>query len=203
MRVLGTWKGGAAVSVAEPQSRLWTKDEYYQMAELGWFVGQRVELLEGEIVVFSPQKPEHYTTVDRVAAVLEACFSTGFCVRRQGPLDLGAVTEPEPDVAAVVGSREDYRDHHPTTAVLVVEVSDTSLGYDRGRKASLYARAGIADYWIVNLVDGQLEIRRDPVPDASQHYGFGYAHETIHTAPDSVAPLAAPRAAIAVADLLP
>jgi hypothetical protein len=95
-----------------------------------------------------------------------------------------------------------YTHAHPATAPLVIEASDASLWYDR-RKGSLYARAGVAGYWIVNLRDNVLEVRRRPVPDASAHYGHGYADLTTLRAGDAVAPLAAPQATVAVADLLP
>src|SRR5205807_2759297 len=112
-------------------------------------------------------------------------------------------TEPEPDVSVVSGSSADYVQAHPTTAVLIVEVSDSTLRYDRGRKASLYARAGIADYWIVNLVDRRIEVYRDPVPDPTQHYGYRYSSQSVIVPPGTVTPLALPQAAIPAADLLP
>src|SRR5438105_4206957 len=116
---------------ADPQVRLWTQDEFHRMAELGFFMGQRAELLEGEVVVFSPQKPSHFTATDQVADLLRQHFGIGFHVRMQGPLDLGPHSEPEPDVAVVKGSRASYRKRHPRTAVLIVEVSDTTLHSDR------------------------------------------------------------------------
>jgi Uma2 family endonuclease len=82
-------------------------------------------------------------------------------------------------------------------------VSETTLAYDRGRKASLYAASGIADYWIVNLVQRQLEIYRNPIADASQPFGFRYDQRTILNPNDHASPLAAPPARILVADLLP
>src|SRR5262249_26865513 len=100
-------------------------------------------------------------------------------------------------------TRSQYATHHPQTAVLIVEVSESRLDYDRTRKASLYARADITDYWIVNLVNNQLEVRRDPRPDPSQHYGHGYASLTTLVPPAVVSPLAAPQVSLAVADLLP
>ncbi|HEV3262784.1 MAG TPA: Uma2 family endonuclease [Gemmataceae bacterium] len=197
---------GQAVEVAEtsqpadPEPRRWTKTEFYEMAELGWFRGQRVELIEGQVMVLSPQKFAHYATVDKGGEVLRATFASGFWVRTQAPINLGTHSEPEPDVSVVQGSRGDYT-AHPTTAVLLVEVSETTLANDRGPKASLYARAGIADYWIVNLVRTQLEVYRDPGPDPAQPFGFGYATRIVLSAQDVVSPLAAPQQPIAVADL--
>jgi Uma2 family endonuclease len=111
---------------------------------------------------------------------------------------------PDPDLAVIAGNiRTHDPGHNPTSALLIVEVSDTTLRFDRGRKGSLYARCSIADYWIVNLVDGRLDVYRNPVPDSTQRYGYRYADVT-HLAPsDFVTPLALPRARVAVADLLP
>jgi Uma2 family endonuclease len=191
----------AAPQIGEPTPRRWTREEYYRLGELGFFHGQRVELIEGEIVVLSPQNWPHTSTVARVDQVLRRVLGTGFWVRTQFPLNL-STSDPEPDVSIVAGQLEDYSDH-PTTAVLIVEVSESSLDYDRTRKASLYARAGIADYWIVNLVNNQLEVHRDPRPDPAQHYGHGYASVTVLGRQDVVNPLAAPQVSLAVSDLLP
>jgi Uma2 family endonuclease len=184
-----------------PMPRRWTREEYYRLGEQGLFHGQRVELIEGEIMVHSPQNWPHTVTVDRVSEALRRTLGNGFWVRTQFPLNLGT-SDPEPDVSVVLGRREDYSDH-PTTAVLIVEVSESTLDYDRSRKASLYACAGIADYWMVNLVNNQLEVRRDPRPDPSQHYGHGYASLTTLVPAAIVNPLAAPQVSLAVADLLP
>lgn len=182
--------------------RRFSKAEYHHLGELGFFHGQRVELIEGHLMVSSPQNAAHWTAVEAVRERLTAVFGTGYLVRMQGPLDLGQTTEPEPDVAVVVGTRADYAAAHPTTAVLLVEVSDTTLGYDRGRKGSLYARAGITDYWIVNLPQRQLELYRQPVADPSEPFGHRYASRTDVPIGGAVTPLAAPTASIAVADLL-
>src|SRR5262245_53169189 len=120
----------------------------------------------------------------------------------QGPIDLGPSSEPEPDVCVVVGSRADNQKNHPTTAALMVEVSDSRVSYDRRCQGSLYARAGIADYWIVNLVRRRVEVYRDPVPDASRPYGHRYSSRTDLVPPANVSPLALPQAGIAVAELL-
>ncbi len=185
-----------------PRPRSWSKQEYYRLAELGFFDGQRVELLEGKIVVLSPQKPPHWAAVDRVTELLRRVFGAGYHVRMQGPLDLGQVSEPEPDVCVVVGSRADCEQNHPTGAELVVEVSDTRLSYDRRRKGSLYARAGIADYWIVNQVQCQVEVYRVPIADVRRPYGHRYSSRTDLRPPATVTPLALPRVVIPVTDLL-
>lgn len=188
------------VKLAEPQPRFWTKAEFYRLAELGFFQGQKAELWEGEVVVMSPQGPLHYTRMDRIRKVLELLFGPAFLVRMQGPIDLGAHSEPEPDIAVVPAG--DYSQAHPLGALLIVEISDSSLAGDRGRKASLYARNGIADYWIVNLVDDQLEIYRQPQVDAAQPYGYSFADRIVLGRNETVSPLAAPAVKISVADLL-
>jgi Uma2 family endonuclease len=183
--------------------RRWTKEEYYRLGELGFFRGQKVELIEGELMVASPQGSLHGGVVDRVDEVLSLAFGPGYRVRCQLPLDLGQSTEPEPDVAVVVGGWRQFLAGHPTSAELIVEVADSSLDYDRDRKGSLYACAGIRDYWIVNLVENQVEVYRDPVPDPSAPHGFRYASRADLPGGGSVSPLALPQTAIAVADLLP
>jgi Uma2 family endonuclease len=192
------------MAILKPRARQWTRAEYYRMADLGLFNGQRVELIEGTIVQMPPQKNFHMIALGLVEEALRAAFGPRHWVRMQGPLHLRPRSAPEPDAAVVPGRPRDFAaTDHPTTALLVVEISDTSLAYDRGRKASLYARSGIADYWIVNLVHGRLEVRRNPVPDPSQHYDTRYADVLLLGPKDRVAPLAAPRKRIAVADLLP
>ncbi|MFO0928031.1 MAG: Uma2 family endonuclease [Gemmataceae bacterium] len=145
--------------------RRFSKAEYYRLGELGFFRGQRVELIEGRLMVSSPQNPAHGSAVCRVGYALQQAFGTGYLVRTQLPLDLGQATEPEPDVAVVVGPFSLYDQAHPTAAMLVVEVSDATLNYDRRQKGSLYARGGVTDYWIVNLPDRRLEVYRQPIAD--------------------------------------
>lgn len=188
--------------VEQLQAQRWTKTEYYQMAELGLFDELRVELIDGEVFHRPSPGPRECVSLACVDKALRLPFGEGFWNRLQSPLDLGPASEPQPDLAVVPGKPRDYKDH-PTTALLVVEVSESSLVYDRNRKASLYARSNLADYWIVNLVDRQLEVHRNPVADASQPHGFRYANVTVFGPSDSVSPLAAPSAQVAVADLLP
>ena len=112
-------------------------------------------------------------------------------------------SEPEPDIAVVAGGPRDYLDAHPARPALVVEVAYTSVAFDREHKSSLYARAGVADYWIVNLVERVLEVRRRPVPSTTAPYGWTYEALEMFGPDDAVAPLAAPSSPVAVADLLP
>jgi Uma2 family endonuclease len=174
------------------------------MADAGIFApGERVELIEGEIVLKAPQMPRHATAVVLAQEALRTVSGGGFDVRPQLPLDLGADSEPEPDAAVVRGTARDYVDGHPTTAILVVEVADTTLEFDRGRKVAMYARAGIPEYWIVNLLDRVLEVFRDPGPLPDWPPEHRYRSIYRFGPPDTVAPLSSPAAHVRVADLLP
>jgi Uma2 family endonuclease len=193
-----------ATPFIEPKPHVWTKEEYYQMADMGLFLERRVELLEGEILEMPAQKNFHALAISLTHDALRTAFGNGYWIRVQMSLDLSPLSVPDPDVAVVQGNMRDHNTaNNPTTALLITEVSETTLWYDRRRKSSLYARAGIMDYWIVNLVDHQLEVYRSPVADTTQRYGFGYADTTILKATDYVTPVAAAHAKIAVADLLP
>lgn len=185
------------------KTRRWRREEYEQLVDLGIFVGERLELLAGLLVVQEPQGSSHAAVVGQIAQVLRSAFGTGWHARLQAPLALDEDSEPEPDVAVVSGEYRDYIGAHPRTAVLVVEVADSSLRLDRRLKAGLYARAGVAEYWIVNLVDGVVEVCRDPRPAPEAAYGWAYRSVDTLRPPASVTPLAAPLARIPVADLLP
>jgi Uma2 family endonuclease len=139
------------------------------------------------------------------ARALEAAFGEGFHVRRQEPLILSGVSEPEPDLLVVAGSYEDYVAEHPETQDirLLVEVSDTSLRFDRGRKAALYARGGIEDYWIMNLSNRTLEVRREPAPVAGSRRRFACRSVETLSTDDQIAPLSRPGALLRVGDLFP
>jgi Uma2 family endonuclease len=165
--------------------------------------GERVELIEGELLDLPVQGPLHATAIGLGRDILARAFGDGFCVRVQLPLALGDYSEPEPDLAVVLGSPRDYAAEHPASAALVVEIADTTLPYDCRQKASLYARSGIVEYWIVNLRERVLEVCRDPAPDAAAEFGHDYQSRTTVTAGGQVAPLAAPERPVPVADLLP
>jgi Uma2 family endonuclease len=161
-----------------------------------------VELIHGKVVFMPAMGNPHFVAFGLTEDALRTAFGPGYWVRFQAALNLPQASAPEPDVAVVPGTPRSYTDH-PTTALLVVEVSETSLRNDRNRKGPLYAQAGITDYWSINLVDMQLEVFRDPQPDANRPHRFTYGQVTILNAPDVVTPLAAPHARIVVANLLP
>ena len=188
---------------ARTRTRRWTKAEYYRLGEMGFFHGQRVELIEGRLMVQSPQLSLHAGVVRIINTLLLPLLPDGYSLGVQVPLDLGQTTEPEPDFAVAPGTDRQFLAAHPTSAVLIIEVADSSLSYDRGRKGSLYARAGVPDYWLVNLVDIRVELYRDPVPDAAQRYGHRYASRIDLVPPASIASLAFPGVVVAVASLLP
>lgn len=184
--------------------RRWTRAEYDRLIDLGVFQpGEHLELLGGHLIVSEPQGTLHATAVGLVEDALRSCFGPGWVVRVQMPIALDDESEPEPDVAVVHGSRLDYATQHPARPVLLVEVAESSLAADRGTKAALYARAGIIDYWIANLVDRVLEVCRDPVTGAAQLSDWRYRQITALRPGASIAPLARPEAAVEVAALLP
>ena len=186
------------------RTRRWTRAEYDRVIDVGILrPGDPVELLGGELMVAEPQGSRHYTSIGLVEDALRAAFGAGWVIRSQGPVALDDESEPEPDVAVVPGTIRDYSGQHPARPVLVVKVSDSSLSFDRERKGSLYARAHVEDYWIVNLVERVLEIYREPVADPSAIYGWRYASRAVVGHDASATPLAAPTASIVVHALLP
>jgi len=188
----------------EVKTRRWKRVEYERLIENGFFQpGDPVELVGGQLIVAEPQGSRHFAAIRAVEEALRAAFGPGWDVRGQGPLALDDESEPEPDVAVVPGSFRDYVVEHPSRPVLVIEVSESSLALDREHKGSLYARADLADYWIVNLVDGAVEVYREPTPDPAASFGWRYRSVAVLGPEASVSPLASPGANIRVADLLP
>ncbi|MCA1624402.1 MAG: Uma2 family endonuclease [Acidobacteria bacterium] len=185
----------------EPKTFRWTRKKYYQLAELGFFEGKRVELIEGEIVEMSPMKQAHATAVRLIIDVLRKIFIKGYVIDSQLPLSFSSINEPEPDVAVVKGEVRDFSQSHPKTAELIIEVSDTTLQNDRTKKASLYAKNKIQDYWILNLQNRCLEVYRRPIRD--KKLGFVYTEIQILTEIETVSLLVKPESKIKIADLLP
>jgi len=177
--------------------RRFSREEYERLAAEGFFrPEERLELIEGTIYGMSPQSSRHAAVLAAVQQALQTLLPPDTHLRLQAPLALGDLSEPEPDVAVVPGSWRDYLNAHPTTAALVIEVADSSLRHDRERKGRLYARSGIQEFWIVNLAAGRLEVFRDP--DGEQFRG-----RLLLGKGETVTPLCAPGAGIAISDLLP
>jgi Uma2 family endonuclease len=182
----------------------WRRIEYERLVDRGVFEpGDRIELIDGLLLVSEPQSSPHYTAIRLVERALARAFGDGWDVRTQAPIALDDASEPEPDVAVVRGDLRDYAVSHPADPVLVVEVAAASLDFDREHKASLYARAGRPEYWIVNLVDRVLEVRREPANEPSAPYGWDYVLVDVLGPADQVSTLGAPAIQIAVGDLLP
>src|SRR5881397_4257626 len=182
-----------AMASYETRTRRFSRAEYDRLIELGVFQpGEDIELIGGELMVAEPQGAAHYTAIRKSAKALEAAFGPGWEVRTEGPIGLDEDSEPEPDVAVVPGSPEDYSRAHPSRPVLTVEVAESSLAVDRQHKGSLYARAGLTDYWVLNLVDRVLEVYREPAPDSAAPFGWRYARREVFDASARVIALAAP-----------
>jgi Uma2 family endonuclease len=180
----------------------WTVDEFHDIYSLPKFEGKKLVLLDGEILEMPAPNAPHDAGLGLALTAVGAAFGPGFWVRGQMALRLSQATDPMPDVAVVPGSPRNYP-QQPTTALLVVEVSDTSLAIDTGIKAELYAAAGIADYWVVDLNNRLLIVHRDPQPDPASPHGASYQTVASLAPGQGVAPLAAPSATVNVADLLP
>lgn len=181
---------------AGPRPLRWTKEQYYDMARLGWFENKRVELLDGEIVEMAALLGPHATAVSLARFELDRVFGKTHYVRVQMPLDLNRFFQPEPDIAVVMGGVRDYKNVHPQTAILAVEISHATLRYDLGEKANLYAQAGIADYWVIDVENRRVWIHREP------QNGLYSNIQTLREN-KAVSPLAAPDASIKISDLLP
>jgi len=189
---------------APVQTKRWTRVQYERAIDRGIFhEDERLELLDGVLVVKEPQGDRHAVAVDLVALALRRAFGDGWLVRTQVHFASGRLSRPEPDVYVVRGSPRDYLHAAPGQPALVVEVSDSRLVFDRGPKSTIYARAGIQDYWIVNLVASEVQVCRDPGRLPPPGRGRGYRSIETFRAPSVIAPLAVPTARIAVADLLP
>jgi Uma2 family endonuclease len=172
----------------------WTCAEFHRFGDMGVFEGRRAMLINGVIMEEGPMNPPHAITLELVENALRAAFGAGWRFRSQSPLVLGQDLDPEPDFAVIAGNPRGSSGH-PTTADLVVEVADSSLTFDTNDKRLLYARAGIREYWVVDINARQLLVYRDPqAGDYATRQALGPA--------DAVSPLAAPAATVRVADLL-
>lgn len=159
---------------------------YQRMIAAGALTSEdKVELLENYVVLKMPHNPPHDSTIQRMLRPLMKALPGGWDLRVQSAISLSD-SEPEPDFAIVRGSSNDYESRHPTAADvgLLIEVADTSLARDRHDKGRIYANAEIPNYWIVNLLDRQIEIYRQPSPsDAPAEYGAPQFYQVGHRVP--------------------
>jgi len=183
-----------------PAPKRWTALEFDRLCGSGYFAGRRPFLIDGVILEQGPMDAPHANAVVLVGQALAAVFTAGWVIRCQLPLHVDAMANPMPDFAVVRGGARDFP-KHPTTAELVVEVSDTTLTTDLTVKAERYAAAGTGEYWVLDVDARRLLVFRDRAPHPANGNSYR-THPTLGPA-DSVSPLAAPAATVRVADLLP
>lgn len=187
----------------QPQRLRLTVEEFHELSGLRSFANRRVILVDGEILDMPPANHPHDMGISLSHLALAVLLPhTAFWIRIQMALPLGLHTDPIPDIAVVAGT---MRSHsvQPTTALLVVEVSDSTLAYDLGDKSNLYAAGGIEDYWVLDLNGRELHVFRDPIRDASAAHGFRYRTHSTFDSTAAASPLVAPKASIRVIDLIP
>ena len=186
-------------AVPAREERKFTVAEYYRMAEVG-ILGpdEQVELVEGEIIVMAPIGPGYAGSVDIVSNLFVRKLDDRFIIRSQNPIHLDDGSEPQPDIAVARPRDDYYTAAHPTPAdiLLIVEVAQSNLEYDRDIKAHLYGRNGIPETWVKNLPEDCIERFTGPGPE-------GYAQHTIHRRGETIAPVSFPDLELAVDDLLP
>lgn len=152
--------------MVQVQRQLFTVEEYYKMAEVGILKPtDRVELINGEIIQMSPIKSPHASAITTLHELLIEQLFKQVTIRNQHPIRIENHSEPEPDIAVVLHRKDRYKHNHPSPAetLLVIEVSDSTLKYDRKIKKKLYAKATIPEYWIINIPDNQIEVFKKPV----------------------------------------
>ena len=186
-------------AVPTRERRKFTVAEFYCMAEVG-ILGpdERVELIEGDIIVMAPIGPGHAGSVDIIGNLFVRKLDEGFIVRSQNPIHLDDGSEPQPDIVVVRRRDDYYTAAHPTPAdiLLIVEVAQSSLEYDRDIKAHLYGRNAIPETWVKNLPEDCIERFTQPGPE-------GYAQHTVHRRGETITPVSFPDLELAVKDLLP
>jgi len=179
--------------------RRFTVDEYYRMAEVGILdPRERVELIEGEIVRMAAVGSRHAGCVKRLNRLFSRGVGDQALVQIQDPVRLSDLSEPEPDVALLRPREDDYTASHPgpDDVLLLIEVADTTVAYDREVKGPLYAAAGIPEYWLFDLPGERVEVHREPGED-------GYARLRVHGRGATLRPAALPELEVPLEEVLP
>ena len=183
----------------QPVRHLFSTDDYHHMAEAGVLGPEdRIELIEGEIVEMSPIGARHAACVTRLTRIFGDLAGDDAIVRVQNPVVLDSSSELQPDVALLVPRTDYYAEAHPGPAdvLLLVEVADSSVTWDRSRKLPLYAAAGVIETWLVDLAAATIEMYREPSDK-------GYKQLRRAMAGDNISPAALPEVSVAVTDILP
>jgi Uma2 family endonuclease len=187
-------------STVEPMAvKSWTVSDYHRMSEMGILApDERTELINGQIVLMASKGTPHVTSLHLLANALRDHLGNAAVVRTQDPIQLDDWSEPEPDLIIARGTVLDYADRHPgpSNIELVVEVADSTLKRDCEIKDKVYAQAGIADYWVLDLKNRQLHVFRNPTPT-------DYTSHLILTAPNEIAPLSFPSLSLSLSAILP
>jgi Uma2 family endonuclease len=187
----------ASMPPAQPQSYRFSVEEYYKLGEAGIFQpDDRVELLDGEIFVMSPTSVRHAWAVTWITEWFVERHRKRYAVSPGNPIWLHDYSEPQPDIMLVPRVRRREHKTRPEEVFLLVEVSDSSLAFDRGRKRKAYAEAGVREYWIVNLEEDVLEVFRQPE-------GGSYAVALRFALGESVSPLAFEDVMVPAAEIIP
>ncbi len=193
------------VGISQLDIRRLDLEEYHRLIEMGFFAeDERVELIEGVLHRMSPKGTRHAECLERLLRTFYTVLRKQVRIRAQDPITIPASgSEPEPDLILITPREGGYLDHHPLPEdiLLVVEIADSSLAEDQGIKLGVYAAAGIEEYWVINLVDDQVEVYREPATLADGT--AAYRQQTVHRAGDTIAPLHFPDCKIEVAPLLP
>lgn len=177
-------------------STKWKVTDYHRMIAAGVLAGRQVELLDGDIVDMAPELPIHRATYRRGARYLESMLCDRAVVFTTAPITLSSNSEPQPDICIAVPPESRYDERHPVPADIywLIEVSNSTLAYDLGEKADLYARAEIREYWVIDVPNQQLWLHREPLDRRYQ--------SVTRQASGNVSPLALPELNVAIAHLL-
>lgn len=190
---MGSMSASSDALALEPTRPL-MRSEYDRLVEAGVFDDEKIELIEGRLVLMSPEGSPHAEVITALGRLLVLALDGRARIRSGHPLAVSDISEPEPDLAAVAIA--DYWTGHPTTAYLAIEVAHSSLRKDRVIKPALYAGAGVPEYWIVDLNARTVTVLSEPGAD-------GYARRAEHRTGTSITLVAFPDVAIAVDDFLP
>ncbi len=159
-----------------------TTDVYHQMIQQGILTSNdKIELLEGDLIKMSAVGPRHAACVDRLSEILRTEFGKSVTLRHQNPVELSDKSEPEPDIAILKRREDFYAQAHPAPSdvLFLIEISESTLKIDRGVKLSAYAKAGIVEYWIVNLQEDIIEVYSNPAGNSYQLARIVHRHETL------------------------